>query len=343
MGIAVYSPVPYEPWESYGLIALQLVKHLRALGVEVSAHGPGMEPPSEGCGGIVLGPPDSFASQDRRLSQGSHIAITMFESSRIPPSWLAPLNECAAVIVPSWFACDAFRDSGVTAPISVIPLGVDERYRYRQRAEKPAPLTFLSFLDRGERKGGIVALQAFLRAFGDDMNYRLILKSRTPAHIGFTFTNPNIEVIQRDMDEAELLDLYYRADVLISAHKGEGFGMLPREAAATGCLALATAWSGTADGLRLWGYPLPYTLTRATWAENKQWAGQELGEWAQLDPAEVATVLRHVAEEWQFYRRTLQRTAAAARALYSWSEFASGVLAVWEGIQIGNTAAVSMA
>jgi hypothetical protein len=331
--IAVYSPVPYQPWESYGLIALQLVRHLRDLGVQVSAHGPGKEAPILSTGGIVLGPPDSFAAQGELLRDGAHIAITMFESSRIPSWWVAPLNACKAVIVPSWFCVDAFRQSGVTSRIHVIPLGVDDLYQFRQRPETPSPLTFLAFLDRGERKGGQMAVQAFLRAFGDDERYRLILKGRGANGTGFTLTNPNIEVIQRDMDEQELLELYYRSDVLISAAKGEGFGMLPREFAASGGLALATDWSGTAEGQDLWGWPLPYTLVKATWSQNKAFAGQDLGEWAELDPAQVAEVLLHIAENWTGYHRQLPRKASACRDLYSWREFAKGVLSVWEGVQ----------
>jgi glycosyltransferase involved in cell wall biosynthesis len=346
MEIAVYSPVPYTPWASYGLIALQLVRNLRSLGVQATAHGPGCPSPTSGSGGIVLGPPYSFAAQDARLFAGPHIAVSMFESSRIPPSWLPPLNECDAVIVPSWFCLDSFRQCGVTVPVHVIPLGVGEQYRYHQRAQSPTPLTFLAFLDRGERKGGQVALQAFLRAFGDDTNYRLILKGRAAGQTGqpsLAFTNPNIEVIQQDMDEQELLDLYYRADVLISAHKGEGFGLLPREFAATGGLALATDWSGTTDALRQWGWPLPYKLTRATWSQKKEWADQDLGEWAEVDPAQAAVILRHVAENWPSYRRQLALKSAAARALYSWSEFAAGVLSIWEGVCVGNTSRLPIA
>jgi glycosyltransferase involved in cell wall biosynthesis len=351
--IAVYSPVPYEPWESYGLIALQLVKHLLALGVNVSIHGPGQAAPILSTGGIVLGPPDSFAAQGELLRDGPHIAITMFESSRIPSWWVAPLNACRAVIVPSWFCVDAFRQSGVTSPIHVIPLGVDELYQYKERlrtqdsglragivlspqspvlSQGRSPLTFLAFLDRGERKGGQMAVQAFLRAFGDDERYRLILKGRAATGTSFTFTNPNIEVIQHDMEMEELLQLYYRCDVLISAAKGEGFGMLPREFAASGGLALATDWSGTAEGLNQWGWPLPYRLVPATWSQNKAFAGQSLGEWAELDPAQVAEVLLHVAENWAGVRLQLPRKAQTCRDLYSWRAFAAGVLAVWENV-----------
>lgn len=344
--LSLYSPVPYRPWESYGLIALQLVQHLRALGVHVTPYGPDRDPPIYSSGGIVLGPPESFASQGVEFHKGAHVAVTMFESSRIPSWWLEPLNACAAVIVPSWFCLDAFRQSGVTVPIYVIPLGVDACYGYRQREKRPSPLTFLAFLDRGERKGGLVALQAFLRAFGDDSNYRLILKSRAKAaagQIGFSFSNPNIDVIQADFDEQELVALYERADVLISAHKGEGFGMLPREFAATGGLALATDWSGTADGLEQWGHPLPYRLVPAVWSQNKAFANQDLGEWAELDPAEVAKVLRYIASDFANLRIELPRKAAAVRALYSWRAFAEGVLQIWQGVSIGNTTRLPVA
>lgn len=342
MEIAVYSPLPYTPVESYGLIALELVKQLRRMGVTVNQHGPDQPIPHSGSGGIVVGPVESFAAQDPRLMAGPHIAITMFESSRIPPWWVEPLNRCAAVIVPSWFCVDAFRQSGVTSPIHVVPLGVGDVYRYQQRPKTRQGLTFLAFMDRGERKGGIVALQAFLRAFGNDESVHLILKSRTPK-IGFSFTNPNIEVIQRDMNEAELLDLYYGADVLISAHKGEGFGLLPREFAATGGMALATAWSGTVDGLDQWGWPLPYRLVKATWSEHPRYSTQNLGEWADVAAAEVAKILCHVAEHWPSIRLQLPRKAAAARSLYSWSEFAKGVLAIWEGVKSGNAERLSVA
>lgn len=338
MEIAVYSPLPYTPVESYGLIALELVKQLRRMGVTVNQHGPDQPLPTTGSGGIVVGPVESFASQDPRLCAGPHIAITMFESSRIPPWWVAPLNECAAVIVPSWFCVDAFQQSGVTSPIHVVPLGVGDLYRYQQRPKNRQGLTFLAFMDRGERKGGIVALQAFLRAFGNDESVHLILKSRTPKK-GFSFTNPNIEVIQRDMDESELLDLYYGADVLISAHKGEGFGLLPREASRTGCIVLATDWSGTADGLSRWGWPLPYTLVPATWSEHPRYASQDLGVWAKCDPDAIAIVLRDVAANIEHYRDATSEKARAVREMYSWRTFAEQVYAVW--LEASKQSAVS--
>jgi hypothetical protein len=340
-----YVPVTLDPWESYGLIGLQLVRHLARLGVEVDLYGPSPQMArahaDTPAGGIVLGPVDTFAYHGQRLRQGPHVAITMFESTRLPADaqgseddWVTPLNACDAVIVPSRFCAEVFVGSGVHAPIHVVPLGIGDIYRYQERPEKPQGmpckgLTFLTFIDRGERKGGHMALQAFLRAFGDDPRYKLILKSRKP-RTGLNFTNPNIETIQADLSEAELYQLYLRADVLINAHCGEGFGLLPREFAASGGLALTTAWSGTADELERWGVALPYTLVKAGWRDTPKYAGKELGEWAQVDTGELAQVLREVASDWESYAKTLAAKAQAARQLYSWHEFASGVLNVWK-------------
>jgi len=341
--IPFYVPVLLDPWESYGLIGLQLVRHLERMGVEVDLYGPAPDLPRAHAhtapGGIVLGPVDTFAYHGERLRQGPHVAITMFESTRLPADalgseddWVTPLNACDAVIVPSRFCAEVFADSGVRSPIHVVPLGIGDIYRYQERAHQGARLTFLAFIDRGERKGGHMALQAFLRAFGDDPNYRLILKSRRP-RTGLNFTNPNIETIQADLSEAELYALYSRSDVLINAHCGEGFGLIPREYAATGGLALTTGWSGTADDLEAWGVALPYRLVKAGWRDTPKYAGKELGEWAQVDVNELAATLRAIAEDWESQRLTLPAKAAAVRELYSWPEFAKGVLEIWKDVE----------
>jgi hypothetical protein len=275
--ITVYTSQHWDMADSYGLIACQLARHLTALGVRVNAMSLGKtvmdsqpddvravtsRPILPTFGGIAMGYPTNY-HHHAPLHYGPRMALTMFESSKLPQDWIAPLNDMHAVIVPSEFCRTVFMDSGVTAPVHVVPLGVGDIYRYQERSTG-RPLTFLAFFDRGERKGGMMAQQAFTRAFGDDMRYKLILKARAakPGR-ALVLTNPNIEVIHQDMSEQELYELYCRCDVLINPHKGEGFGLLPREFAATGGFALTTGWSGTADAIEQWGYALPYTLETA--------------------------------------------------------------------------------
>lgn len=349
--ITVYAAKNYDIADSYGLIACQLVRHLTRLGVHVNAAGLGetvmdnqpedvravtSRPLRPSLGGIVLGYPTNYAHQGALLYCGPRIAITMFESTRLPSGWVEPLNDMDAMIVPSWFCADVFKACGVTVPVHVVPLGVGEVYAWAERP-KDRPLTFLAFLDRGLRKGGVVAEKAFLRAFGDDPNYRLILKSRN-AKVPLNYGNRNITAIHQDMSEAELYQLYLSADVLINAHRGEGFGMIPREFAATGGIAMTTAWSGTADGLGEWGLPLPYTLVKAGWEDNKLLEGQELGSWAEPDIAGVAHALQTVAANREAYQAWAKRAAHRAAALYSWRQFAEQVLSIWKDAADGFAA-----
>lgn len=351
--ISVHALGHWDIADSYGLIACQLARHLSALGVHVNALGLGetvmdsqpediraitSQPIRASLGGIFLGYPTLYDRHPNPLGKlGPRIGISMFESSKIPADWIEPLNGLDAVVVPSKFCKTVFAECGVTVPIHVVPLGIGEVYQY---AERPTdrPLTFMAFLDRGARKGGIVALQAFQIAFGNDPRYRLILKMRKPRQ-GMNLLNPNIGVIQRDMTEQELYELYLSADVLINPHKGEGFGLIPREFAATGGLALTTDWSGTADDIDLWGLPLPYTLVKADWKGHSRFEGTDLGEWALVDPVEVANKLQTVASARAYYHGLGKVYSERARKLYSWRAFAERVLTIWNEVAVRSRVA----
>src|SRR3989304_2376635 len=110
--ITVYAPGHYDIADSYGLIACQLVRHLTALDVHVNAvalgetvmdNQPGdvravtSRPLRPNLGGLALGYPTGFNRYGALLHAGPRIAITMFESSKIPTSWVAPLNDMDAV------------------------------------------------------------------------------------------------------------------------------------------------------------------------------------------------------------------------------------------------------
>lgn len=345
--INVCTPGHADPYDSFGLIACQLARHLSALGCYVNLIPVGNrvmgtqpadvravteQPIKAAYGGVLLGYPTVYKHYGALANIGRRVAVCMFESTKLPRGWADTLNELAAVIVPSRFCEDVFLNNGVTTPIHVAPLGVGDAYKPAGRAPG-RPFTFLAFLDRGLRKGGITALQAFYRAFGDDPAYRLILKRRKgrPNDIRSEITNPNVEEIAQDMTDQELYELYLRCDVLVNPNKGEGFGLIPREAAAAGCISLATNWGGTADDIGLWGVPLPYKLVPADWSRVKSLAGQELGEWAEVDTDELAGVMRRVADNREFYSFIARLAAPQVREMYDWRRFAERVYEVWRG------------
>jgi glycosyltransferase involved in cell wall biosynthesis len=342
--INVCSSGHLDPYDSYGLTACQLARHLTALGAYVNLMPlgnrltPGLppdvaaiaqQPIKAAWGGILLGYPTGFHHYGALCNSRRRVAVSMFESSKIPTGWAEQLNQCAAVVTPSRFCRDVFLDCGVKAPIHVAPLGVGEAYKPAERSTG-RPFTFLAFLDRGLRKGGIAALQAFLQAFGDDPAYRLILKQREVV-IKAEILNPNVTAISQDMTEQELYNLYLQSDVLVNPNRGEGFGLIPREFSSTGGISLATDWGGTADHLGFWGVRLPYSLVPADWSSNKRLAGQDLGFWAEPDVPGVAAVMREIADNREAYRQRAMQRAGLVRSIYSWRCFAEKVLEIWRG------------
>ncbi len=342
--INVATPGALDEADSYGLLACRLATGLADLGVYVNLFSLGPrdvpfqradlrriieQPVRAQFGQIALGYPTTFKQHNPMFQLGRRIGITMFESSAIPPMFVPEMQQMDAIITPSTFCRTVFEEAGVTVPIHVVPLGINSLY---QPVERPSdgPLTFLAFIDRGLRKGGPTALQAFVAAFGDDMNYRLILKGRK-SKIQAEILNPNVTLIQEDYSEEQLYELYKQCHVLINPHRGEGWGLLPREAAGSGMCVLTTAWSGTADDLDQWGIGIDYKLVRADWAGHAQFAKMDLGEWAKIDTGALAEQLGDIADNRLFYQRQALRLAPNVQRLYSWEAFARGVLNIWEG------------
>lgn len=320
----------FEAAESYGRIALELDKTFTALGADVNPIG-GYTPAHDGrriklaTGGILLGYPTLWELYTPLVHHGPRLAVTMFESTILPKGWVERLNKAAGVVVPAQFLVDIFRDNGITVPMRVTPLGISETFFQPKRREMSQPFTFLAIADRGWRKGWWHTTRAFVNAFGQDMNYRLILKVRNAPEL--QISNPNIEVVSEEMDDAGLVELYQRCHVMVAATCAEGFGFLPREFAATGGLALATNWGGTADAIEHWGVPIPYALEPA-WCDDPGWKGK-LGLWAEPDIEGLSHLMRHVAGEFSAYQDFAMRAAGYVSSHYRWSLMGRQVYGFW--------------
>lgn len=332
-GVVNIASPNFDQADSYGRIAHELSVWLQARDVHVNEIGYGGKRRIQGAiGGILLGYPTNIPTYGNLLGIGPRIIVTMFESTALPDGWADHLNQCDAVIVPSHWLVPVFQKAGVTTPIYVVPLGISDAFRQSRTRPAPDPLTFLAIADRGGRKGWHIAGFAFQKAFGDDTAYRLIYKCRRGA-LGFRFSNPNIDVIETDLSNDELADLYGQCHVMLFPSCGEGFGLPPREFAATDGLALATDWGGTADDLPRWGLPIPASLTPA-WPGDASFEG--LGLWAKPDVDHLADSLLDIAAHYSSYQQQALGFGAFARQHYTWSTFAESVWAIWEGVRYGN-------
>lgn len=97
-------------------------------------------------------------------------------------------------------------------------------------------------------------------------------------------------------------------------------------------VALTTGWSGTADDIDHWGWPLDYRLVKADWSHHGRLAKMDLGEWAEVDFDALVAKLREVAEHRAVYQAYAAAMAPRVHELYSWEKFAGRVLDIWEGV-----------
>lgn len=352
--MTIYAP-DYDPYTGYGRMACEFVYRLATKGVLVNASGsyPASEnqtalmqalvnrPHTLTVGGLLFGYPTLHEEYGPLSHHGPRVAVTMFESSKIPREWVKPLNECDAVIVPSRFLVEVFKKAGVRKPIHVVPLGISETYHYVQRPRERKPYTFLTLGDRGTRKGWLIAIEAFVKAFGDDPNYRLIIKCRK-AGLPVTINHDNIEILAADMTESEMFELYKSVDCYVFPTHGEGFGLPPREAAATGLPVITTNWGGTADELKRWAYPIRCKEVKA-WPDHPDFGQRNMGKWAKPDVDHLIEQMQFVVSASQkrvwgkqrnFFETQAWRSSERARRLYSWERWAMSVYEIWLGVAV---------
>jgi glycosyltransferase involved in cell wall biosynthesis len=205
--------------------------------------------------------PPTLALMGRRRLMGKRIiGYWAWELPRIPDAWMESLGQVDEVWTPSLFVAEAVRPF-TSRPVRVVPHPVAlERPGRPRRARfgmegRFCVLAMFSFASSFQRKNPLGAVHAFRRAFGDSADHLLILKVsdalEAPAELAELLAAidgaPNIRIEERRLSDQERLDLIASADLLLSLHRSEGFGLVMAEAMLAGTLVVATAWSGNMD------------------------------------------------------------------------------------------------
>lgn len=326
--LSVYA-YDWSPQESYGRVARELATHLGEMGYYVNCMGPNApkdKPIQISMGGIALGYPTTIRQYGSLFNAGPQVWITAFESDALPFLWADIFNSTAsAVVTPSLWCADVFRKSGVEVPVHAISQGVSSIFRSVER-RTDRPFTFLAIADRGRRKRWDMAGFAFVRAFGDDMNYRMVFKSRDGG-FNLPLVNPNMEVLSGDFTDEQMLDLYGQADVMVFPGD-EGFGLPPREFAATNGIAMALDWGGTKDDLPQWGLPIAVDHMEKAWRGHAKF--ENVGQWAVPDIDDMATTMRQIARHRDYYRQWAKQAGTFAQRWYDWKRYAEQISMVWK-------------
>lgn len=236
-GVPVYMLTSIDKPDGYGQSQAILSKYLIKNGIGINKKDVG-----QNIGMCYFTP--VFAE---RLNSPIKVLYTMFESTTIPTSWVKHLEKADKVFVPSKFCQKAFKTKGIDT--EVIPLGYNhEVYKFIERPEHKV-FTFLHYNAFNMRKGFDLVFKAFTEEFGDNPNVKMVFKTihtRPPFPI-LPNQYPNIEVIKEEYSNAQMLNLLKDADAFVFPSRGEGFGLTPLEALATGLPVLIPNSSGMTE------------------------------------------------------------------------------------------------
>lgn len=273
---------------------------------------------------VVYGQGDVF----KRNTGKYKIGFTMLETTGIPQEWVRQANLMDEVWVPSTFNVKTFKDSGVTVPIYVIPLGIDPNY-FNPRIKsykKHSKYTFLTVFEWGERKAPEKILRAFSKAFSKKDDVLLICKvfnndgSVNVEHeiqkLNLPKDGPDIIFLYNcKIDDYQMPTLYRSADCFVLPTRGEGWGMPILEAMACGLPVIATNWSSQVDFMNESNsYPLNVKKLIDAQAKCPYYKGFQ---WADPDEEHLIYLMQHVFKNQEEAR--LKGIEASKQALEKWT------------------------
>jgi glycosyltransferase involved in cell wall biosynthesis len=282
---------------------------------------------------LHINPPTLAASLlrlPRALLRGRRVVgYWAWELPVAAPSWKEGLRFVHDIWVPSHFTAAAL-ESLAPGRVRVVPHPVAAsppvpsaltRADFGLPADACVVLTSFSLASSFVRKNPLAAIAAFRAAFGTQPNRILVLKvshaDHWPADLALLRAAiadaPNIRLETRLLPAADSHALTACADMVLSLHRSEGFGLVPAEAMLLGKPVIATDWSGTTDFIdQQSGVPVPYRLVPA---RDPRGVFEAPGAvWAEADVGQAAASLMDLAARPERRLALGQAALAAATA-----------------------------
>ncbi len=267
----------------------------------------------------------------RRFLAGRRIiGMWNWELPIMGADWRRGLRLVHEIWVPTRFNADSLP-ANVKVPVRVTLYPMEAqpgitRARDRFGLAEDTFIVFAAF-DMGStysRKNPRAAIAAFRAAFGDDPGCLMVLKVGHAGDAGWAMADlndaiqgmSNVRLIQETLSRTDMTLLIASADVVLSLHRAEGFGLLMAEAMLHGVPAVATGWSGNVDFMTPGDSGL--VKYRLVPVDDPQGTYDVPGaEWAEADVGDAAAWLRRLRDEPEFRRRLGERGKAAATAKLS--------------------------
>jgi glycosyltransferase involved in cell wall biosynthesis len=253
---------------------------------------------------------------------------TMWESTLWPKEYIEHLNNAHHVIVPTQWNADGLKKSGLSRPISIVPLGISREIFSYIPPRNGDKLVFgaAGRLAHGQNRKGIPrAMEIFSAAFPTEEDVELQVKLYPDCKLPdkAEWLKDERIVIQRGhLDWLGMRKWFADIDVFLSLARVEGWGLWQLQSMACGRPVMAAPYAGIGAYLNEEnGFCLPFTEVH-----NSDYGG---GKWAEVSDDDAITMLRSIYEN----RGEIQRKglAAAERATHlTWDDSALKLIGVME-------------
>ncbi len=260
-----------------------------------------------------------------------HIGYWSWELPEAPRSWRAAFAYVDEVWALSEFNAEALRSiapphvpiKAVGLPVYMFPRLEPDRAAFGVAGEAPVVLAGFDLKSTAARKNPWAALAAYKLAVPEpDGSARLLLKLSGPEA-----DLPALEALRREaaarsdiilldahLDDVAMRRLMASADICLSLHRSEGFGLFPAEAMWLGKPVVATGWSGNMDFMDEESAGLVrYTIVDAP-ADAGFYVG---GRWADPDIGHAAALLSRLIRDPAHRAEMGRRALAKAQTVFS--------------------------
>lgn len=188
------------------------------------------------------------------FQRSSHykIGYTAWESTGFKPGWVEDMQEADEIWTPTPWLTEHFART-LDKPTFTYPHGVEKMWKpKRHYYDESNPFIFFHIGEPQYRKNGQMVAEAFIELFGNDPKYRLIMKGTTMNTTrifdeqGSILGSPagmyeNIINVNDMLSDEQMVALHQQVHCLVYPSIGEGFGLHPLEALATGLPTICTS------------------------------------------------------------------------------------------------------
>ena len=285
---------------------------------------------------------------DTALANKNFGVTAAVETNFCNPAWIQACNNMDGIIVPSNFTAGVLQNSGkLSTRVHVIPESFPEEFEKdivsNNFLESKSKHNFLLFgqltapTPELDRKNTVNAIKWFCEKFKNKKDVGLIVKtnmgtnSTIDKRISYKSLKtvldsvrvgkyPRVSLLHGNLTNDELFNLYTDKSLvgLISATRGEGYGLPMIEAAAAGLPVLATDWSGHKTFLQPGSWiPVRYIMKPIPdqRVDNRIFMPHSM--WADVDEQSFKTELGNLFKKRIYYKNQCKKSRSVVLNKFS--------------------------